>query len=74
MLRIARFGKKVYQNKSSHGTLVRGDDDSYHAINAVDDNINIDIDDKTGDVENVFKSDYNEKTLEDVVDGNVIKA
>jgi hypothetical protein len=26
----------------------------------VDDNINIDIDDKTGDVENVFKSDYNE--------------
>ena len=40
----------------------------------MDDNINIDIDDKTGDVENVFKSDYKEKTLEDVVDGNVIKA
>ena len=34
LLRIARFGEKVYQNKSSHGTLVRGDDDSYHAINA----------------------------------------
>jgi hypothetical protein len=40
----------------------------------VDDNINNDIDDKTGDVENVVKSDYNEETLEDVVDGNVIKA
>ena len=44
------------------------------STNAVDDNINIHIDHKTGDVENVFKSDYNEKTLEDVVDGNVIKA
>ena len=40
----------------------------------MDDNINNDIDDKTGDVENVVKSDYNEETLEDVVDGNVIKA
>ena len=46
----------------------------FDITNAVDDNINIDIDDKTGDVENVFKSDYNEKTLEEVVDGNVIKA
>jgi hypothetical protein len=36
----------------------------------VDDNINNDIDDKMGDVENVVKSDYNEETL----DGNVIKA
>ena len=41
---------------------------------AVDNNINNDIDDKTGEVENVVKSDYNEETLEDVVDGNVIKA
>jgi hypothetical protein len=39
----------------------------------VDDNINYDIDDKIGDVENVLKFDYNEETLEDVVDGNVIK-
>jgi hypothetical protein len=30
----------------------------------VDNNINNDIDDKTGDVENVVKSDYNEETLE----------
>ena len=28
----------------------------FDITNAVDDNINIDIDDKTGDVENVFKS------------------
>ena len=41
---------------------------------AEDDNINNDIDDKTGDVENVVKSEYDEETLEDVVDGNVIKA
>ena len=40
----------------------------------MDDNINIDIDYKTVDVENVFKSDYNEKTLDDVLDGNVITA
>ena len=40
----------------------------------MDNNINNDIDDKTGEVENVVKSDYNEETLEDVVDGNVIKA
>ena len=40
----------------------------------MDDNINIDIDDKTGDVENVVKSDCIEETLEDVVYGNVIKA
>ena len=40
----------------------------------MDDNINIDIDDKTGDVENEVKSEYDEETLEDVVDGNVIKA
>ena len=36
----------------------------------MDDNINNDIDDKTGDV----KSEYDKETLEDVVDGNVIKA
>ena len=34
----------------------------------------MDIDDKTVDVENVYKSDYNEKTLDDVLDGNVINA
>jgi hypothetical protein len=36
----------------------------------VDDSINNDIDDKTVDV----KSEYDKETLEDVVDGNVIKA
>ena len=36
--------------------------------------MNNDIDDKTGDVDNVAKSEYDEETLEDVVDGNVIKA
>ena len=40
----------------------------------MDNNINNDIDDETGEVENVVKSDYNEEALEDVVDGNVIKA
>ena len=40
----------------------------------MDNNINNDIDDKTGDVENVVKSEYDEETLEDVVDGNFIKA
>jgi hypothetical protein len=34
----------------------------------VDDNITNDIDDKTKDVENVVKSEYDEETLEDVVD------
>ena len=34
----------------------------YFITNAVDDNINNDIDDKTGYVENVVKSDYNEET------------
>ena len=38
----------------------------------MDDNINNDIDDKTEDVENVVKSEYDEETLEDVVNGNVI--
>ena len=36
----------------------------------MDDNINNDIVDKTGDV----KSEYDKETLEDVVDGNVMKA
>ena len=36
----------------------------------MDDNINNDIVDKTGDV----KSEYDEETLEDVVDGNIMKA
>ena len=40
----------------------------------MDDNTNNDIDDKTVDVENGVKSDYNEETLEDVVDRNLIKA
>ena len=36
----------------------------------MDDSINNDIDDKTVDV----KSEYDKETLEDVVDGNVMKA
>ena len=40
----------------------------------MDENINNDLDDKTGDVENVVESEYNDETLEDVVDGNFIKA
>ena len=40
---------------------------------AEDDDINNDIDDKTGDVENAVKSENVEETLEDVENDNVIR-
>ena len=40
----------------------------------MDDHINNNIDDKTEDVENLVKSENDEGTLEDVVEGNAIKA
>ena len=39
----------------------------------MDDNINIDISDKSEDVDNSVKSDNYEETLEDVVNGNFLK-
>ena len=48
--------------------------DTFDITKAVDDNINNYIGVKDEDVENAVKSEYDEETLGDIVDGNVIKA